>query len=152
MPQVPLRPVCPPIKEALGYWRPLLAKLGSRLHRELAVAIERTEILSAATPVAEEKPRNCAAGRVRPQGRIRAPAVPERHRQSQTFMCSAQGGARPSGAMSFNIDKNAIDVRGLNGRKPCRNRNSGTPCRQSCTSLNSSFAPPPGLAVGRQGA
>ena len=47
-------------KEALGYWRPLLAKLepGSRLHRELAAAIERTERLSAATPAAAEKPRN----------------------------------------------------------------------------------------------
>ena len=44
MPQVPLRTVCPPIRVALGYWRPLLAKLGSRLHRELAAAIERTEI------------------------------------------------------------------------------------------------------------
>ena len=47
-------------REALGYWRPLLAKLepGSRLHRELAAAIERTERLSAATPAAAEKPRN----------------------------------------------------------------------------------------------
>ena len=47
-------------KEALGYWRPLLAKLepGSRMHRELGAAIERTERLSAATPAAAEKPRN----------------------------------------------------------------------------------------------
>jgi len=58
MPQIPLRPVCPPIREALGYWRPLLAKLGSRLHRELAAAIDRTERLSAAMPAAAEKSRN----------------------------------------------------------------------------------------------
>jgi cytochrome c-type biogenesis protein CcmH len=46
--------------EALGYWRPLLAKLepGSRQHRELAAAIERTERLAAATPGAAEKRRN----------------------------------------------------------------------------------------------
>jgi cytochrome c-type biogenesis protein CcmH len=46
-------------KEALGYWRPLLAKLepGSRLHRELAAAVERTERLSGATPSPMEKPR-----------------------------------------------------------------------------------------------
>lgn len=47
-------------KEALGYWRPLLAKLepGSRLNRELATAIERTERLAATTPPAAEKTRN----------------------------------------------------------------------------------------------
>lgn len=47
-------------KEALGYWRPLLAKLepGSRMHRELAAAVERTERLAATTPPAVEKPRN----------------------------------------------------------------------------------------------
>lgn len=39
-------------RDALAYWRPLLAKLepGSRLHRELAAAVVRTELLSAATP------------------------------------------------------------------------------------------------------
>jgi cytochrome c-type biogenesis protein CcmH len=47
-------------EEALGYWRPLLAKLepGSRLHHELAAAIERTVLLSAATPAAAERLRN----------------------------------------------------------------------------------------------
>ena len=38
-------------KEALGYWRPLLAKLepGTQMHAELAIAIERTERMAAAT-------------------------------------------------------------------------------------------------------
>jgi cytochrome c-type biogenesis protein CcmH len=47
-------------REALGYWRPLLAKLepGSQLHRELDAAIERTARLSAATSAAAEKSLN----------------------------------------------------------------------------------------------
>lgn len=38
--------------QALGFWRPLLAKLdaGSQLHRELAAAIARTERLAATAP------------------------------------------------------------------------------------------------------
>lgn len=46
--------------EALGYWKPLLAKLepGSPMHRELASAIQRTEGLAATTPAAAGKHRN----------------------------------------------------------------------------------------------
>jgi hypothetical protein len=81
-------------------------------NRERAAAIGRTEFLSGATPAAAQKPRNRAAGRDLPQGRMRSPAVLQRHLQSQTFMCAAQGGARPSVEMSFKIDNNAVDVRG----------------------------------------
>lgn len=47
-------------QEALGYWRPLLAKLepGSQMHRELAAAIERSERLAARKPAGAGKVLN----------------------------------------------------------------------------------------------